>query len=122
MRLSWLRDVIVFAAGVMACQPGDDEEGRMPQGNPTDTAVAAEALTFGGIELPPSATVVGVEEDTGIDRMYRLVVEAPPADVERMLSDAVPSPEDAARSEDELMAAAVAEVGAVRAARRSAKP
>jgi AbrB family looped-hinge helix DNA binding protein len=41
--------------------------------------------------------------------------------VERVLADAVPSPEDTARSEDELTAAAVDEVAAVRAARRSGR-
>jgi AbrB family looped-hinge helix DNA binding protein len=41
--------------------------------------------------------------------------------VERLLASAARSPEDAARSEDELMADAVAEVAAVRAARRSGK-
>ena len=41
--------------------------------------------------------------------------------VERLLASATRSPEDAARSEDKLMANAVAEVAAVRAARRSGK-
>ena len=41
--------------------------------------------------------------------------------VERLFAGAARSPEDAARSEDELMVDAVAEVAAVRAARRSSK-
>lgn len=52
----------------------------------TDQAVIDEALRFGGIVLPPSARVLGVQYDKGIDQRYRLAVGIEPNSVETLLS------------------------------------
>jgi hypothetical protein len=59
----------------------------MPQRGSTGTTVdPTEALNFGGIVLPPSAKVLGVEGDKGIDQIYRLAVEVDPGSVDTLLS------------------------------------
>jgi bifunctional DNA-binding transcriptional regulator/antitoxin component of YhaV-PrlF toxin-antitoxin module len=63
-----------------------------------------------------------VESETIVLRPKALVDRAALAQlVGRALAETVPLSEDAARSEDKLMAVAVEEVAAVRAGRRSAK-
>ena len=52
----------------------------------TDQAVIDEALRFGGIALPPSAKVLGVQYDKGIDQRYRLAIGIDPNSVETLLS------------------------------------
>lgn len=52
----------------------------------TDQAVTDEALRFGGIVLPPSARVLGVQHDKGIDQRYRLAIGINPNAVETLLS------------------------------------
>lgn len=52
----------------------------------TDQAVIDEALRFGGIVLPPSARVLGVQHDKGIDQRYRLAIGIDPNAVETLLS------------------------------------
>ncbi len=52
----------------------------------TDQATTDEALQFGGIVLPPSAKILGVQLDKGIDELYRLAIEANPDDVQELLS------------------------------------
>lgn len=59
----------------------------MEQPATPDPALVAEALQFGGIALPAGATVLGVERDRGIDRMYRLAVRVEPDGVSRLLAD-----------------------------------
>ncbi|MGH8910099.1 MAG: hypothetical protein ACRD0K_27285 [Egibacteraceae bacterium] len=62
----------------------------MPQRNSstatTDQATITEALRFGGIVLPPTATVLGVHSDKGIDQLYRLVLQIDPGSVDALLS------------------------------------
>ena len=52
----------------------------------TDQAAIDEALRFGGITLPPSARVLGVQYDKGIDQRYRLAIGIDPNSVETLLS------------------------------------
>ncbi len=52
----------------------------------TDPAVIDEALRYGGIALPPSARVLGVQHDKGIDQRYRLAIGIDPNSVETLLS------------------------------------
>ncbi len=52
----------------------------------TDEAAIDEALRFGGITLPPSATVVGVQHDKGLDQRYRLAIRTDPQSVGTLLS------------------------------------
>ncbi|SHH00876.1 hypothetical protein [Streptoalloteichus hindustanus] len=52
----------------------------------TDQASITEALTFGGIVLPPSATVLGVQGQKGIDQLYVLAVRMPPEAVDTLLA------------------------------------
>ena len=52
----------------------------------TDHAVIDEALSFGGIVLPPSARVLAVQHDKGIDQRYRLAIGIDPDSVETLLS------------------------------------
>lgn len=52
----------------------------------TDQATVDEALRFGGIVLSPSAKILGVQFDKGIDERYRLAIEANPEDVQALLS------------------------------------
>jgi hypothetical protein len=49
--------------------------------------MVAEALEFGGIELPPSATVLGVESEAGANTLYRLAIRIEPGSVDRTLAD-----------------------------------
>lgn len=51
----------------------------------TDQAVIDEALRFGGIALPPSAKVQGVQHDKGIDQRYRLAIGIDSDSVETLL-------------------------------------
>lgn len=51
-----------------------------------DQATIDEALQFGGIVLPPSAKVLGVQVDKGIDERYRLAIEVDPNTVQPLLS------------------------------------
>ncbi len=53
----------------------------------TDPATIEEALRFGGIALPPSARVLGVQHDKGIDQRYRLAIGIDPQSVEALLSE-----------------------------------
>jgi len=55
-------------------------------GATTDPATVTEALQFGGIVLPPSAQILGVQYDKGIDQRYRLAIAADPGSVEALLS------------------------------------
>jgi hypothetical protein len=52
----------------------------------TDQATAEEALRFGDIVQPPSAKILGVQLDKGINERYRLVIEVHPDDVQELLS------------------------------------
>lgn len=62
----------------------------MPQSDPTgvttDPATVDEALRFGGIVLPPSAQVLGVEHEKGIDELYLIAIAIDPDAVEELLS------------------------------------
>jgi hypothetical protein len=75
---------------VAACtDTPDQEDSRMSQSHSspvTDQAAADEALRFGGIVAPPSAKVLGVQSDKGIDQRYRIVLRIPPSDVPMLLA------------------------------------
>lgn len=62
----------------------------MPQpgstGVTTDQAMIDEAVRFGGIVLPISAKVLGVQHDKGIDESYRLVIEIDSNSLQTLLS------------------------------------
>jgi hypothetical protein len=83
---------VILALALTAC--GSDvpsQENRMPPHGPSDTAtndnsLATEALSFGGIVLPPSAKVLAVDTDRGIDQIYRLAVEVDPGSIDTLLS------------------------------------
>lgn len=55
-------------------------------GGTTDQTVIDEALRFGGIVLPTSAKVLGVQHDKGIDQRYRLAIEIDPDSLPMLLS------------------------------------
>jgi hypothetical protein len=78
------------AATTTACGTEPGQEDRMRHsgstGVTTDQAVIDEALRFGGITLPPSARVLGVQYDKGIDQRYRLAIGIDPNSVETLLS------------------------------------
>jgi hypothetical protein len=69
-----------------ACSPTPNREDRMSPSPTTDQATTAEALRFGGIAAPPSAKVLGVQHDRGIDERYRVVMSVSPGDVTALLS------------------------------------
>ena len=52
----------------------------------TDQATFDEALAFGGIVLPPSATVLGVRDVKGIDQLYVVAIRMPPEAVDTLLA------------------------------------
>lgn len=91
--LTRLAACLLVAVGVVAlapaCGTGSNQEDRMRQSNPApaspDQGLVDEALAFGGIVLPPSATVVGAEQERGIDPLYRLAVHVTPDGVDRLL-------------------------------------
>ncbi|GLZ37683.1 hypothetical protein Acsp05_13080 [Actinokineospora sp. NBRC 105648] len=71
----------------------------------TQPAAPEEALRFGGISLPPSGRVLGVENEAGIDELYRVVVGLPAVDVPELLSDSgftVPLTPDAGPFQDSV--------------------
>lgn len=78
------------AATTTACGTEPGQEDRMRHsgstGVRTDQAMIDEALRFGGIALPPSARVLGVQYDKGIDQRYRLAIRIDPNSVETLLS------------------------------------
>lgn len=82
--------VLGIAVTTTACGTESGQEDRMRQsgstGVTTDQAVIDEALRFGGIVLPPSARVLGVQHDKGIDQRYRLAIGIDPNAVETLLS------------------------------------
>lgn len=86
--------VIMLTFGIMAtttaCGTKPGQEDRMGQSGSTgvtaDQAVIDEALGFGAIALPPSAIVLGVQYDKGIDQRYRLAIGIDPDSVETLLS------------------------------------
>ncbi|MDQ3404535.1 MAG: hypothetical protein M3548_14285 [Actinomycetota bacterium] len=86
---TWLLGPAVFVLAV-ACAPGPKEGDRMPQPDTgqvsTDRTEVAEALRFGGITLPPSAVVLGVQHDHAIDERYRVAVRVPGSDIDALLS------------------------------------
>jgi hypothetical protein len=55
-------------------------------GATTDPVAIEEALRFGGIVLPSSARVLGVQHDKGIDRRYRIAIGLDADSVETLLS------------------------------------
>lgn len=73
-----------------ACGSEAGQEDRMRQsgssGVTTDQVVIDEAFRFGGIVLPPSARVLGVQHDKGIDQRYRLAIGIDPNAVETLLA------------------------------------
>lgn len=81
--------LLALAMTVAACGSGSSQEERMPEHSPSETAtdtIASEALTFGGIVLPPSAKVLAADADKGIDQLYTLALEVDPPSVEALLS------------------------------------
>jgi hypothetical protein len=63
----------------------------MPPHGPSDTAtndnsLATEALSFGGIVLPPAAKVLGADYTKGIDLAYRVAIEIDSGSVDALLS------------------------------------
>jgi hypothetical protein len=68
----------------------DGGENRMPRQPAeqvtTDPAVVAAALEFGGIVLPASASVLGVQYDRGVDERYRVVIRVAADGVSELLS------------------------------------
>jgi hypothetical protein len=81
---------VVAVMTTMACGPTSNQRGGMSQRGSSapapDQADISEALTFGGIVLPPSAKVLGVQHDQGIDQRYRLVISLDPGDVDAILT------------------------------------
>jgi hypothetical protein len=81
---------LCIAAAATACSYEPRQEGRMSQSGSTQVATDQptidEALRFGGIVLPPSAKVLGVQIDKGIDVRYRLAIEVSPDTVPVLLS------------------------------------
>lgn len=91
-RLFLAGTIVALAAGMVACfGPTDANEDRMTRQPTTqaspDPETIATALRFGGISLPPSATVLAVAHDTGIDERYRLVATLPATDLQRFLTE-----------------------------------
>jgi len=82
--------LILGVAAITACgtEPGREDRMRQPGSTEvtTDPAAIEEALQFGGIVLPPSARVLGVQHDKGIDQRYRLAIGIDPQSVEALLS------------------------------------
>jgi hypothetical protein len=81
----------MLALGIVtgACGSSPGQEDRMSPSstfNATTEATIAEALTFGGIILPPSAKVLGVDRSKGMDQRFTLAVETDPASVDALLS------------------------------------
>ncbi|MGH3520424.1 MAG: hypothetical protein ACRDQ7_24180 [Haloechinothrix sp.] len=74
----------------VSCSFGPEQEERMPYPNAnsvtTDKATVSEALSFGGIVLPPGARVLGVQSNKSMDQLHRVVVEVEPAAVDTLLS------------------------------------
>ena len=67
--------VVLVLAVAMGCGSDPDQGGRLTQPESTSNqSMTADALTFGGIVLPPSATVLGVRGDKGIDQLYVLAI------------------------------------------------
>lgn len=66
---------------------GGDDRAEVTSGSPApDPELVAAALRFGELRLPPSATVVWAGTERGIDRLYTLVVELDPAEVDQLLA------------------------------------
>lgn len=55
-------------------------------GATAEPATIEDALRFGGIVLPSSARVLGVQHDKGIDQRYRLAIGLDSSSVETLLS------------------------------------
>lgn len=52
----------------------------------TDQAMIDDAIRFGGVVLPTSAKVLGVQHDKGIDQRYRLAIEINSDSLQSLLS------------------------------------
>lgn len=80
----------VAVLSTTACGPTSNQEGGMPQRGSSapapDQTTIADALSFSGIVLPASATVVGAQHDRGIDERYRLAIRLNPADIDPLLT------------------------------------
>ncbi len=82
--------VLALTLAVTACGADPDTETRLPRNSPSGSAtndnLAAEALSFGGIVLPPAAKVIGVDYNKGIDLIYRVAIEIDSGSVDTLLS------------------------------------
>ena len=82
---------ICVASAATACgSEGRQESGRSQSDSSrvtTDKATIEETLQFGGIVLPASAKILGVQLDKGIDQSYRLAIELGPHAVQTLLSE-----------------------------------
>jgi hypothetical protein len=58
----------------------------MSQSPSSAPATADAALKFGGIVPPPSAKVLGVQHDKGMDERYRVVLSVDPGEAGTLLS------------------------------------
>lgn len=55
-------------------------------GPSTEPATIQEALQFGGVVLPPSATVLGVREESGQDTLFVLAIALEAREIDDLLS------------------------------------
>lgn len=76
-----------LTTAVTACDPSSRREERIDPEPTTEQALVDEALRFGGIVLPPSATVLGVARSRGLDTLYTLAVEVDSGEVDQMLAE-----------------------------------
>ncbi len=79
MRMLRVTLVVLLLAAAVGCG--------VTQPEPTSSqAVAADALAFGGIVLPPSAEVLGARGDKGIDQLYVLAISVDRSGVDALLT------------------------------------
>lgn len=94
--------LVVLLAATAACSALERAPGRTPEsvlegdqsrmtqrpsgGVTTDPVTISAALQFGGIVLPPSALVLGVQHDSGIDERYRMAVRLAGDEVPELLA------------------------------------
>jgi hypothetical protein len=81
----------LLALAVTACGSGSPQEDRLPNDRPSETTttnsdLAAQAMAFGGIVLPPSAKVLAATETKAIDQLYTLAIEIGPNSTDTFLS------------------------------------
>lgn len=77
----------VLVGATVACAPASRQEEPAEQPPTPDPALVAEALRFGGVVLPPGATVLAAESERGVDQLYRVAVQVDPESVPALLTE-----------------------------------